>query len=323
MALKGALGVCVVIPTYNRASQLKHCLDSVMKQTYEDFEIVVIDNGCTDETSALLKHYPVKTIRDATKNLFYLCNLGWQHASVDIVAYISDDCEADPCWLKQVVDTFACEDKIAAVGGPAVATRKQEIVNMYEASQNSTVLKLATRIYDIVVMESKFFEVGVLCESGAYSMGGSMVFSARLASPMSVDFLTITNMALRRDALEDVEGFDENYMQHHGDADISIRLRKKGYKLVFQPRAIVWHHPGQRGPARNVYDLAKDYAQFYLRDVKPSSLQGCLRLSLNILYFNTFWLYKTLQSRSITPLSGVHGFIDGFFKYLLLRKDIA
>lgn len=284
------------------------------KQTYKDFEIIVIDNGCTDETSALLKNYPVKVIRDATENLFYLCNLGWQHASADIIAYISDDCEADLHWLRHIVDTFTCVDKIAAVGGPAIATRKQEIANMYEASRNSMVLKFATRIYNAVVMENKFFNIGEMCESGAYSMGGSMAFSARLASPIFVDFLTVTNMALRRDALKDVRGFDESYVQHHGDADISIRLRKKGYKLVFHPKAIVWHHPAQRGPSRNAYNLSKDYARFYLRDVKASSLQGHLQLILNVFCFNMFWLYKIWQSHNIIALSGIHGFIDGFFK---------
>lgn len=311
--------ISVVLPTYNRCADLKRCLDSLMRQSYKDFEIIVIDNGSTDGTSDLLKLYPVKVIKDSTKNLFYLSNLGWRNASADIVAYVSDDCEAHPDWLKSIVVAFHHSKNVGAVGGPAIAMRKQEIASMYDVCKNSVILGFLAKIYAVVVMENRFFDIGVLCQSGAYTMGGSMPFSAKLKHSIHVDFLTITNMAVRKSAIQAVSGFDEGFPQHHGDADLSIRMKKSGYKLIFDPKVVVWHHPNPRGPSRSAYYLARDYARFYIKDIHPSKPSGYLRLVLNTLFFNLFWLYKAIHSKSILPLSGISGFVSGVLHHSSYR----
>jgi len=304
--------ISVVVPTYNRRADLKRCLDSLLNQSFQKFEIIVIDNGSNDGTSQLLRLYPVKILQNSTKNLFYLANLGLQHASSEIVAYTSDDCVVHQDWLKKIVKTFRSSENLGAVGGPAVAMRKQEITSMYDSSKKSIALKFLAKVYNAIVMENKFLRIGILCQSGAYTMGGSMSFSTKLRRPIYVDFLTITNMAVSKKAIEKIGGFDEGFPQHHGDADLSLRLKRNGYKLVFDPEAIVWHYPNPKGPSRNAYQIARDYASFYIRDIHPDGLAGRIRLLFNMLCFNLFWFYKTVQSRNLAFLNGILGFAHGF-----------
>ena len=113
--------ISIIIPTYNRSKDLKLCLDSLMKQTFTDFEIVVVDNGSTDDTCLILKDCNAKVIRDETKNLAYLFNLGTRNVSGDILAYINDDAEADPHWLENIVKSFEKFKNASMVGGPTIA----------------------------------------------------------------------------------------------------------------------------------------------------------------------------------------------------------
>ena len=53
----------VVIPTYNQAKYLKASIDSVLRQSYKDFEIIIIDNYSTDETQKIIKKYKSRRIR--------------------------------------------------------------------------------------------------------------------------------------------------------------------------------------------------------------------------------------------------------------------
>src|SRR4030042_7145277 len=231
--------VSIVVPTYNRCKDLKRCLDSLLLQTIRDFEIIVLDNGSTDGTPIMLRTYPVKVITDFTRNLTYLFNLGWHEASASIVAYINDDAVAVPDWLENTLKTFKEFEDAGIIGGPTVATHKQEIQATYETAYHSKLLKTFAKIYNVVVLQGKLFDVGVLSDSGAYSIGASLPKSTKLTRPIYVDMLSITGMAVKKEVIRKLGGFDENFLFNHIDGDFFIRARKNGYKLVFNPKILV------------------------------------------------------------------------------------
>jgi len=313
------LEISVVVLTRNRRDDLKRCLDSLMKQTYRDFELIVIDNGSTDDTPALLKGYPVRVIRDEMRNLAFLFNLAWRNASHEIVAYIADDAEADPSWLGHIMETFRAFEEAAAVGGPTISTRKQEMHLLYEVAQRSRLLSLVAKIYEIVILENRLRVPGFLSQSGAYSMGAGLITCLGLEHPISVDLLTTTGMAIRKSALQRLRGFDENFFFNHADGDLFVRIRKAGYKLIFNPKATVWHHV-RTGPSRDVYYLGRDTAYFYMKDIRPETPSGWLRFMLNIIYFNMYWLYKGLQTKDLHFLRGFLAFASGISYYLKTRQ---
>jgi glycosyltransferase involved in cell wall biosynthesis len=98
--------VTVIVPTYNRCNDLKRCLDSLVHQTFANFEILVIDNGSTDETPKLLSNYSVRVIEDLTRNLTHVFNTGWRNSSGKIIAWITDDAEASPFWIENIIWEF-------------------------------------------------------------------------------------------------------------------------------------------------------------------------------------------------------------------------
>ena len=105
----------VVIPTYNRKGLLKRCIDSLLNQSYKDFEIIVVDDGSTDGTRDILKCMKVKYIRQKRKGPAAARNTGIKSAKAEIIAFTDDDCEIDRDWVKNVVLSF--NDKYDAVKG--------------------------------------------------------------------------------------------------------------------------------------------------------------------------------------------------------------
>lgn len=312
--------VSVIILTYNRCSDLKRCLDSVMRQTFKDFEIIVIDNASTDGTPFLLKNYPVKVIRSPVKNKSYLRNLGWLNTSGDVVAYIDDDAEAVAVWLEKIVETFEKFKDAGAVGGPAISTRKQVMMNLFEAAQRSTFLGFTARIYETLVLENKLFDIGVLCESGAYSIGGSLQYSMRLEHPISVDITSTCNLSIRKEVINKIGGFDEIFHFNHEDGDLCVRIKKAGCRIIFNPKAKVFHHVNPKRMTRAMpYDMGRDFALFFIKDIRPKSLPGWFRFALNIIFFNIYWFYKAFQTKETSFLRGIQGFLSAVVHYSKIR----
>ena len=126
------LDISIVIPTYNRKKLLKRTLNSLFKQTYprDKYEILVIDDGSTDETSEMIKelmrtHPELKYLRQRNRGPASARNQGIKKAKGRIVAFIDDDCIANRNWLMQIMNSFT-DDSILGVEGKT-ETIKNEI----------------------------------------------------------------------------------------------------------------------------------------------------------------------------------------------------
>jgi len=96
--------VSVVIPAYDRQDLLPTCLDSLMAQEYEDFEIIVVDDGSTDGTADTARRYPVQVIElGVNSGAGVARNVGVRAASGELVAFIDSDCTAQPDWISRLV----------------------------------------------------------------------------------------------------------------------------------------------------------------------------------------------------------------------------
>ncbi len=81
----------VIIPVYNRASFIKEAIESVLKQTYKNFELIVVDDGSTDETPQIIANYPVKLIRQSNRGVSAARNAGIRMARGEIIALLDSD----------------------------------------------------------------------------------------------------------------------------------------------------------------------------------------------------------------------------------------
>jgi len=100
--------VSVIIPTYNRAWTLKKAIDSVLKQDYKNFELIVVDDGSTDSTEKLLLSYAdsIKVIQQPNQGVSASRNRGIKASSGDLITFLDSDDYWYPKKLSAQVDFF-------------------------------------------------------------------------------------------------------------------------------------------------------------------------------------------------------------------------
>ena len=196
--------ISVVVCSFNGSRTIRDTLNGLSGLAYPDYEVIVVNDGSTDNTPAIASEYDVKLISTENKGLSSARNTGWQNATGEIVAYIDDDAYPDPHWLHFLAWTFLHTDYIG-VGGPNIAPSGD----------------------------------GFVADSLANAPGGPVHV---LLSDTEAEHIPGCNMAFRREALAAIGGFDVRYRVAGDDVDICWRLQENGGKIGFHAAAIVWHH---------------------------------------------------------------------------------
>lgn len=301
--------VSIVIATKNREKSLKKCLESLKRQTYKNFEVVVKRGG--------------RSLAEARQ-------MGFEKSRGAIVIYIDDDCEVTKDWLKEIVLTFK-DKKVGGVSGPTIVGRdemKNRDVFKYSGvsylSNLSFLSRIAGRIYRNIILEGRGMEIGRICKSGMWTMGadfykitnyqlpprqssGPRFGSAITNKLIPVDYLEACNMALRRSLIEKVGGFDLNFKgtSEWCEVDLAMRVKKMGYRLVFNPRAVLYHHVSREGVFGERVN-AKVRMENFLRYFKKHGKMNW-RFIVCVLFLNGYWIYKFLTTRNIRWLGGLTG----------------
>ena len=217
--------VSVIVPTCNRRTMLKDCLESLFNQTYSSYEIIVVDSS-TNVGDDVIQEYKSKS-PCTLKYLFQqprgpaaARNLGIKHATGEIICFIDDDCIADKHWIENLVAAFDYEE-VGGVGGKIVASDPRTLVEKYA---------------------STFFNQEYLISVQSFIIG--------------------CNMAYRKDILDMIGGFDESF-RFSEDNDIGIRVRLKGYELRYAPNAVVYHRhrTSLKGLIKQQYGYGKGHAR--------------------------------------------------------------
>jgi glycosyltransferase involved in cell wall biosynthesis len=123
----------IILPTYNRAQLLPRAIQSVLDQTLADFELVVVDDGSTDNTHELVASYDdarIRYIYQDQSGQARACNLGVKHARAPYITFIDSDDEALPRWLELFASVFE-QPRVGIVCGGAIeiVERNGEIID--------------------------------------------------------------------------------------------------------------------------------------------------------------------------------------------------
>lgn len=197
--------VSIIVCSYNGAQTLEACLRSLKKIDYPDYEVIVVDDGSTDNTKEILAHHPwVNAIHQSNQGLSVARNVGAAAATGEILAYTDSDCMADPDWLFYLVGTLLSGD-YAGVGGPNISPPAE---NWHQA-----------------------------CVAAA--PGGP---NHVLLTDVIAEHIPGCNMAFHRWAFDRIGGFDPEYRKAGDDVDFCWRLQQENLVIAFSPAAIVWHY---------------------------------------------------------------------------------
>lgn len=309
--------VSVFVLTRERPLDLKKCLTSILRQTKKADEIVVVNNGSDQATAELLKKYKVKIIDDSLRRLSHLFEVGWRSCQNEIIAFCADDTTAEKNWLENIEKVFQKYPNAAVVHGPTISTcyPAGEMHRLWLVSQKNWFLRFLTYPYFYFVYENENILLpGKLFESGAYSLGAGLKESKNFPE-QEIDLATTTNMGIKKSALRRINGFDQSFCFNHADGDLFIRIKKAGYKIIFNPEMVIFHHV-RPGPSRAPFFIGRDTAYFLLKDIRPKTVRGWLGYFLNILFLNFYWLYAAIHNRQLKQLTGISGFLKGIWDYL-------
>ncbi len=203
--MSGLPKVSVVVCTRNGSRTLDECLASLTTLRYPSYEILVVDDGSTDATAEIAARFPaVKYFVQGHAGLSAARNLGARAARGDIIAYTDDDCVADEDWLFHLVSAMR-EQCVAAIGGPNIAPATDGWV--------------------------------AHCVAAGPGNPSHVMLDDRLA-----EHVPGCNMAVRRDVLLGVGGFDPRFHAAGDDVDFCWRLRDAGFEIGYSPAAMVFHH---------------------------------------------------------------------------------
>ncbi len=197
------LTVSLAIPCFNAEIFIGQVLDSIAAQTRQPEEIIIIDDGSSDDTRKIVSQFPHRLIcHGSNQGIAAARNSAIKHASGDIIVFLDADALASPQYIEEMVAGFSGED-VAGVNGRAIESMQKTI-------------------YDKWRKEVLFQEWGDAHREEVYFLFGMCA-------------------AYRKKVLEEVGGFSELFRISGEDMDISYRIRKMGHRLVYTPKALVYH----------------------------------------------------------------------------------
>ena len=214
----------VIIPNWNGLALLRPCLDSLRRQTCRDFEVIVVDNASSDNSvAALERDYPEVRVLAMPTNGGYSggCNAGARLARGEVLVMLNNDTEADPAWLAQLL---AALERHPEAGSAAS--------RMMIYSERNTLHSAG----DLYRRDGRPDSRGVWRSYGPpYDQEGYVFGPCGGAA------------AYRRALWEQLGGLEEAFFMYCEDVDLAWRAQWAGWKCIYAPQAIVYHHLSATG----------------------------------------------------------------------------
>ncbi|MCS7001379.1 MAG: glycosyltransferase, partial [Dehalococcoidia bacterium] len=195
--------VSVIIPAYNASATLPNCLAALQRQTLppDRYEVIVVDDGSTDDTIAIAESFGVRVVRQSHENQAAARNRGAQAARGSVLVFTDADCEPAPDFLERMIAPYR-DPSVSGVKGRS-RTRQAGLLPRFIQQE----------------FEEKY---------------------RRLAAARRLDFIDGYAASYRRAVFQALGGFDSR-LPIVEDIDLSFRAAEHGHRLVFAPDAVVYH----------------------------------------------------------------------------------
>lgn len=272
----------VVIPNYNGKMFLRECLCSVLKQTEEEYDVLVVDNASTDGSISIMEeefpHIQTILLKENT-GFSNAVNLGIKEAKTKYVLLLNNDTVVAPDFIKSLSDTMEKDEKVFSVSAKMIDMRNQNVLDgagdLYSAL-GWAYARGKGKPRDSFDKEERIFS----------SCAGAAIY--------------------RKKILDEIGLFDVKHFAYLEDMDLGYRAGIYGYKNIFQPKAIVYHAgsavSGSRHNAFKVDLSARN--NVYLLHKNMPVLQYIINLPLLILGFLVKWFFFITKGLGLVYLKG-------------------
>ncbi|MCK4822792.1 glycosyltransferase [bacterium] len=228
--------ISVIVATLNRIYYLQKCLRAILANAYDEYEIIVVDQGEEEQTKGLLDSQFSDTdrityIHTDTIGLSYARNLGWKKARGEIIAFIDDDAIPVSGWLEAYARVFSEVEPTPAVAGGRIEP-------VWEVPKPKWYPK-----------EREFL-------LATYDIGDEVKPFPEFDLPIGANFAVLRKIIEDFCGFDDRVGFDESRkksMIAGEDTLIGLRAREAGYRIYYQPAAKVFHHISAKKLSRRYF----------------------------------------------------------------------
>jgi GT2 family glycosyltransferase len=225
--------VSIIIPTRDAPDLLGRCLESIAdKTTYDNFEVVIVDNDTTDPRALrLMEEYPVTRVAFPGRfNFSHANNLGAAAAGGQFLVFLNNDTEIITSdWLHHL---------------------------LYYTEQNDVGAAGALLVYEDRTVQHAGVALGMrgtgdhIMRDFALGVDG---YAGSLVCAREVSAVTAACMMMPASLFRAIGGFNEHFFTAYQDLDLCLRIRARGLRVVYTPRAVVVHH--ERKSRKDYYDV--------------------------------------------------------------------
>ncbi|KOV79893.1 glycosyl transferase [Nocardia sp. NRRL S-836] len=257
--------VSVVIVNYRGADDTITCVRGLAELDYpaELLQVVVVDNEAHD-TARLTRELPSARIVTSQENLGFAggCNLGVEHATGSVLAFLNNDARADRNWVKAAIKVFHAEPAVGAV---------------------------ASKVLDWDGVNIDFVDGGLTWFGMGYKRHAGQPDDGSHDGPQDVLFGTGSALFVRAELYRELGGFDERFFMFYEDVDLGWRMNLRGWRVRYEPASLTFHrHHASMSSidhSRELYllernalaALYKNFSDETLAKVLPAALALCVR----------------------------------------------
>ncbi|HEX8868193.1 MAG TPA: glycosyltransferase [Lentzea sp.] len=257
--------VSVVVVNYRGVEDTITCVRGLAEVDYpaELVQVIVVDNEAHD-TARLTKELPGAKIVTSPQNLGFAggCNLGVEHATGTVLAFLNNDARADRNWIKSAIRVFHAEPAVGAV---------------------------ASKVLDWDGQKIDFVDGGLTWFGMGYKRHAGLDDDNSHDDPRDVLFGTGSAMFVRADVYRELGGFDERFFMFYEDVDLGWRLNLRGWRVRYEPQSLTFHrHHASMSSidhSRELFllernalaSLYKNFSDETLAKVLPAALALCVR----------------------------------------------
>jgi GT2 family glycosyltransferase len=269
--------VSIIVLNWNGCNDTLECLDSIANINYENFEVIVVDNGSTDNSVKQIEEkFSSVTLLQTHKNLGYAGgnNVGIQHAlntAAEYVLILNNDTIVDPEILSSFIEVAKILPEAAIFGAKNYYYSDPYKIWSYGALWSGEINDFVLLGNGVVDNEGNFEAVSEI----EIAVGSSIFASAK--------------------ALRTIGLFDERFFLLHEESDLSFRAKESGYKVICVPKAKVWHKVSRSfGSPKSCLMSYFNRRNVLLWAEKHLTLLEVLRMlyrSLTRLYFNCLQVF--------------------------------